>query len=41
MQFNGPILILAKIIKNVMASAAKAEVAALYLSAQEALAIQQ
>ena len=40
-QFNGPVLILAKIIKNVMASAAKAEVAALYLNAQEALTIWQ
>ena len=41
MQLNGPILILAKIIKNVMASATEAEVAALYLNAQEALAIRQ
>ena len=40
-QFNGPILILVKIIKNVMASAAEAEVAALYLNAQEVLAIRQ
>ena len=38
-QFNGPILILAKIIKNIMTSAADAEVAALYLNAQERLAI--
>ena len=38
-QFNGPILIFTKIIKNVMVSAAKAEVAALYLNTQEALAI--
>ena len=40
-QFNGPVLILAKIIKNVMASAAEAEVAALYPNAQEALTIRQ
>ena len=39
--FNGPILVLAKIIKNVMASAAEAEVAALYLNAQEALSTRQ
>ena len=38
-QFNGPVSILAKIIKNVMASAAEAEVA-LYLNAQQALVIQ-
>ena len=40
-QFNGFILVLAKIIKNVMASAAEAEVGALYMNAQEALAIRQ
>mmetsp|Transcript_2562 Transcript_2562/g.5252 ORF Transcript_2562/g.5252 Transcript_2562/m.5252 type:complete len:157 (-) Transcript_2562:130-600(-) len=40
-QFNGPILVLAKIIKNVMASAAEAEVGALYTNAQEAIAIRQ
>ena len=40
-QFNGAVLILAKIIKNVMASAAKAEVSPLYLNTQKALAIQQ
>jgi hypothetical protein len=40
-QFNGPILVLAKIIKNVMASAAEAEVGALYMNAQEALSIRQ
>jgi hypothetical protein len=33
--FNGPIIILAKIIKMVMASAAEAEVAGIYLNAQE------
>ena len=38
-QFHGSILVFAKIIKNVMASAAKAEVGALYLNAQEALCI--
>jgi hypothetical protein len=32
---NGPIIVLAKIIKNVMASAAEAEVAGIYLNAQE------
>ncbi|OEU20461.1 hypothetical protein FRACYDRAFT_181335 [Fragilariopsis cylindrus CCMP1102] len=35
--FNGPILVLAKIIKNVMASAAEAEVAGIYLNATEAV----
>jgi hypothetical protein len=35
--FNGPILVLAKIIKNVMASSAEAEVAGIYLNAQEAV----
>jgi hypothetical protein len=35
--FNGPILVLAKIIKNVMASAAKAEVAGIYMNAQLAV----
>ena len=34
--FNGPVLILAKVIKNVMASAAEAEIGALYMNAQEA-----
>jgi hypothetical protein len=33
--FNGPIIVLAKIIKNVMASAAEAEVAGIHLNAQE------
>lgn len=36
-QFNGPIMVLAKIIKTVMASAAEAEVAALFMNAQEAV----
>lgn len=40
--FNGPrILMLAKIIKNVMASAAEAEVASLFLNTREALPIRQ
>jgi hypothetical protein len=34
-QFNGPVLVLAKIIKNVIGSAAEAEVGALYIVAQE------
>jgi hypothetical protein len=33
--FNGPIIVLAKIMKNIMASAAEAEVAGIYLNAQE------
>ena len=33
-QFNGPVHVLAKVIKNVMASAMKAEIAALYMNAQ-------
>jgi hypothetical protein len=39
--FNAPIFVQARVIKNVMASAAEAEVAALYLNAQEALPIRQ
>ena len=35
-KFNGPVFILAKVIKNVMASAAEAEIGALYMNAQEA-----
>ena len=35
--FNGPVMVLAKIIKNVMASAAEAEVGALFMNAQEAV----
>ena len=37
--FNGPVLILAKVIKNVMASATEAELAALFMNAQEAVAL--
>ena len=37
--FNGPVLILAKVIKNVMASAAEAELGALYMNAQEAVGL--
>ena len=40
-QFNGALLVLAKVIKNVMASAAEAEVRALYTNAQEALPMRQ
>jgi hypothetical protein len=40
-QFNAPVFVQAKVIKNVMGSAAEAEVAALYLNAQEALPIRQ
>ena len=36
-QFNGPIHVLAKIIKNVMASAMEAEIAALYINAQRVM----
>ena len=39
--FNGPLLVLAKIIKNVMGSAAEAEVGGLYINAQAALPIRQ
>ena len=35
--FNGPIMVLAKIIKNVMASAAEAEVAGIFMNAQLAI----
>ena len=34
--FNGPVLILAKVLKNVMASATEAEIGALFLNGQEA-----
>ena len=37
--FNGPVLILAKVIKNVMASAAEAEIGALYMNGQEAVGL--
>ena len=36
-QFNAPVLILACIIKNVMASAAEAEIGSLYMNAREAV----
>ena len=39
--FNGPLLVLAKIIKNVMGSAAESEVGALSINAQAALPIRQ
>ena len=35
--FNGPILVLAKVIRNVMASATEAEVGGLFINAQEAV----
>ena len=35
--FNGPILVLAKVIQNVMASAVEAEVVGLFMNAQEAV----
>ena len=37
--FNGPVLVLAKVIKNVMASATEAELAALFMNGQEAVAL--
>ena len=37
--FNGPALILAKAIKNVMASEAEAKIGALFMNAQEAVAL--
>jgi hypothetical protein len=37
--FNGPVLILAKVIKNVMASATEAELGALFMNAQEAVGL--
>ena len=37
--FNGPVLAVAKVIKNVMASAAEAELMALYMNGQEAVAL--
>jgi hypothetical protein len=39
--FNGPVLVLAKVIKNVMASAAEAELGAQYMNAQEAVALRR
>ena len=40
-QFNGPVLVLAKIIKNVMSSAAEAELVALFMNAQEMVPMRQ
>ena len=37
--FNGPVLVIAKVIKNVMASATEAELGALYMNAQEAVGL--
>ena len=37
--FNGPVMVVAKVIKNVMASATEAELAALFMNAQEAVAL--
>ena len=37
--FNGPVLIVAKVIKNMMTSAAEAELAALFINGQEAVAL--
>jgi hypothetical protein len=39
--FNGPIIVIAKVIKNVMSSAAEAEIGALYINAQEAIPYRQ
>ena len=39
--FNGPVLVLAKVIKNVMASVAEAELGALYMNVQEAVALRR
>lgn len=38
---NGPVLIMAKVIKNVVASAAEAEVAALFMNTQEIIPLRQ
>lgn len=40
-QFNGPILVLAKIRKNVMSSAAEAKVGAMFLNTREAIPIRK
>lgn len=37
--FNGPVSVIAKVIKNVMVSATEAELAALFMNAQEAVAL--
>ena len=39
--FNGPITVIAKVIKNVMSSAAEAEIGALFINAQEAVPFRQ
>ena len=39
--FNGPVLVLSKKIKNVVASASEAEVAALFMNAQEMVPMRQ
>ena len=39
--FNGPITVVAKVIKHVMASAAEAEIGALFMNAQEAVGFRQ
>jgi hypothetical protein len=39
--FNGPITVIAKVIKNVMSSAAEAEIGALFMNAQEAIPYRQ
>ena len=39
--FNGPILVLAKVIRNVMASAAEAEIIGIFMNAQEAVTFRQ
>ena len=38
-QYNAPILVIARIIKNVMSSAAEAEIGSLYMNAREAIPI--
>ena len=40
-QFNGPILVLAPTIKNVMTSAAESEISTLFMNAREAIPIQR
>ena len=40
-QFNGPITVIAKVIKHVMSSASEAEVGALFMNAQEAIPFRQ
>ena len=40
-QFNGPLLVLARTIKNVMTSAAESEISALFMNAREAIPIRR